>query len=266
MTSHESPATCVYRQIFKVTNILGGFSSFTKEFALSTFDTVECTDGFAFTPSGPNIIVTTANGQSTFHQAVLIFREKFTSSAGVEGCSREIQYVEETPIAIINDSNGKRVEKIALSIGTLLIVDHNKIITKTVKLVSYSEQLLISRFLHTYITEQSGADNMNPCNSNVQVFKDKSGSGFYSFFLSFDPYVACGNGWFVGDQDATSSISHDTTSVNHYTIYGNGGLYRIGYTINGSPGTGSTTYYSLVPIPLPTYNYEFIPDQSFHVP
>lgn len=253
-----SSTSCTYRQVFNVVPILGGFPSFDS----LDFSYVAFSEGMTIEPlDAANIKVTSQSGKSaTFFRALLVFRDEFNSSAGVQGCVQRVEYNEETPVVVINES-----DRVSLSIGTLFLMDKGALVAKTVKLPSYSDKVKVAQFLHTYIRnyEADLVSTTSPCINPVTITtlpSSNPAAGISIVTLTFQSASCINSAWYVVDPKGMR-IQPSPSTWNQFTMYG--GIdgttkpFRIGYVdFNG------ITNYSQIQVPLSVVNYTFVPNIS----
>lgn len=256
--------TCVYRQVFTVTPLIGGFVNFDDK---SSFKTIAYQVGYQFIYADKNnIMILLPNHQAiTYYRAIVIFQDAFIPSKGVNGCVKEVEYINNPPTINISQD-----DEVVLTTGTIIIADHNKLIAKHLNLSSNSNIHKIKEFLNGYIigydaasSEDEPSTNKHNCVIQVGLTNlDLAIDNEETFSLELTSAIQCTFiSWFVALPGYDSLLPNQNTS-NKFTITypSNSKIgYQVGYLYND--GSNIKTVYSNLLFPIVAQQYLFTPDQ-----
>lgn len=248
---------CTYRQILKVSPILGGFTTWNEDPVKSSFRKITYEEGYKIRICGDNVVMTSARGKvKSFHRALVVFRDPFNQSAGVSGCSQTMEFVENTPAVSVN-----KTDRISLSIGTVILSHKGRLVSRSVKLPSLSEVDKISPFLHAYILGYDTATYNEPttpptsfsCAQTVNMITSPVSSTKTQISLSFQmgsyrPGPGCDEtfvAWYVASSqypDTVFTPVYDDNVFNLSYSSGSSALFNIGYTVRDSHGVTFNLY------------------------
>lgn len=158
----SSNTSCVYKQVFNVTPLLGGFTTFDTDLSKSTFNYIPYADGTTIQANDNTIVVTTKSGKSmVFQRALVVFRDVFRPNVGITGCVTRVEVNEVAPTVVLNSGE----DRVVLSTGTLILTNGDRLVSVNFRMPSRSNIRKISQKLHTFILDYnrvSSTDSNQP--------------------------------------------------------------------------------------------------------
>lgn len=147
---YELSKTCVYRQVYNVNPLMGGFSVFGNNYENSTFNSYSFTGNYKLVVEGNYVkIITTescSNMSVSFYRALVIFQPIVKPDSRYTECSQDVIFneneynIEITPFDIQ-----------PIRVGTMIVATNGTLHFTTFNLPSKTNQDKISKALYEYI-------------------------------------------------------------------------------------------------------------------
>lgn len=179
-------SSCTYRQVFKVTPLLGGFTTFNNDFAKSKFKSIVWQDGGTIVAKDNNIKVTVGAKSLTFYRALIVFRDNINIGAGIEGCASVVDITEAPPTILINGE-----DRVTLNVGTIIIANNGKLIARTFMMPSYSDVSMISKSVFDYIFMKNSVGSYWCSDNSFNVTFSRNDNGTTSVSMTLNNDGTC---------------------------------------------------------------------------
>lgn len=145
-------ATCVYKQVYQINPLMGGFSALADTYQKSDFKVYQFTGDYKIGASNNNVVLTTASACSqmsvSFDRGLVVFQQKVVpQKASVSAkCQQEVVFNENKYTIVISP-----FEQHLIDIGTMILAVNGELLFTTFKLPSRTDQDKISKALYDYL-------------------------------------------------------------------------------------------------------------------
>lgn len=270
MASISNPSSCVYHQVFRVTPLLGGLTTYDSDFTKSTFEYQPYVEGMDISVINDSILVKSPSGRGLksilYYRELVVFRDSFKRNPGFGGCSSTVDIIDNPPV--MNVISGDKLIQVSLTIGTLLFANQGEIVVTHVKMDSFSNKKKIAQFLHNYISNydslSSKVISTYPCNMEVYLRVVDQTNTRTTYLLYLTQVIPCTfKSWHVAIHGSPSTSPVSGTINKFYADFASGGqtAYQVGYVLHN--GYGKTfTIYSNITFPLVDEGIIFDPNNS----
>jgi hypothetical protein len=142
--------TCVYKQVYNINPLMGGFSEIGDSLESSSFDVYQFTGEYKIGAQGNTLTLTTTESCSqasiSFARALVVFQPIVTPQKASTICKQEVEFIEENYTMVISP-----FEQYNIKVGTMIMAVDDQLIFTTFKLPSRTDQSKISKALYDFI-------------------------------------------------------------------------------------------------------------------
>lgn len=146
--------TCVYRQVYNVNPMMGGFTVFGDSYDNSVFNSYSFTGEYKILAEGNYVkVITTescSNMSVSFYKALVVFQPIVKPDTRYSECSQDVQFIENEYKIEMNP-----FEIYQITVGTMIVATNGVLHFTTWKLPSKTNQDKISRELYVYVDEHN---------------------------------------------------------------------------------------------------------------
>jgi hypothetical protein len=147
---------CVYKQVYNLNPLMGGFSLLNDTFESSTFNVYQFTGQYKISAQDNKLVLTTTESCSqasiSFVRALVVFQQKVTPQKASTICKQEVEFNENKYTIVISP-----FEQHDIDVGTIILANNNQLSFSTFKLPSRTDQIKISQSLYSYLKPDSSS-------------------------------------------------------------------------------------------------------------